>query len=161
MTTASPRNETWQSWSRRLADELRALSDGGWLTLSIQPARDAPPTDVPTRGWRRLRRRAGRMPPGRLPAPSEAFVQVRLLEGRLALECIADTQFEGVSDLTDAQQRRLVDLGWEQDGREPSFSRTFEPVEHYAEQAAGLLTATVRDVLGAPAPDAVELRRPC
>ncbi|HET7398830.1 MAG TPA: hypothetical protein VFJ94_09950 [Intrasporangium sp.] len=161
MTTPGALDETWESWTRRVADELRELRHGGWLTLSVRPERPtAPRADVTPRGWRRLLGRAGRRSRARVTVPAEAFVQARHLEGRLALECIGDTEFEGLTDLTADQQRRLVDAGWEQDGHEPSFSRAFEPVDRSAERAAELLTVTLRDVLGAPAPEAVEVRRP-
>ena len=37
-----------------------------------------------------------------------------VVEGVLALECISDTEFEGLSDLSTEQEQALVGLGWEQ-----------------------------------------------
>jgi hypothetical protein len=73
----------------------------------------------------------------------------------LALECIADTQFEGLTDLTSDQQAALADLGWEREGRDPEFSRTFTD----GAAAARLVHASLTEVLGAATPADVDIRR--
>jgi len=82
-------------------------------------------------------------------------VQARRLEGVLALECIGDTQFEGLTDLTSDQQAALADLGWEREGDEPEFSRALDG----AAEAAGLLRASLAGVLGAATAADVDIRR--
>ncbi len=85
------------------------------------------------------------------------FVQARVLEGVLALEMIGDTEFEGLTDLTGAQQSALVEAGWEQEGADPTFSRTFAVGD--AGAAAALLAVTLHGVLRIDDPASVELRR--
>lgn len=87
---------------------------------------------------------------------TEVLLQASLLEGVLALECISDTEFEGLSDLTPAHQHQLGELGWEQDGSDPTFSTTFAPSE--ANTAADLLARTLREVLGAQRPSQIDTR---
>lgn len=149
--------ESWESWVGRIAADLAALTVGGFATYAAGATAvsccDSPP---PTRGWWR-RRRASRMPAasGPLP-PSEVLLQAQVLEGVLALECIGDTEFEGLSHLSTGQQRRLVELGWDQDGRDPTFSQTYSLEESGA--AADLLARSLREVLGAARPSQVETR---
>ncbi len=125
---------TWNAWVQRISGDLTALSDGDWLTFTL--GADSAPVGA---------------------SVADVLVQARPLEGVLALECIADTEFEGLTDLTPAQQSALVALGWEQDGDDPDFERTFAPDDTTA--AAELVAATLRDVLGAGTPDQVDVRR--
>lgn len=118
----------WDDWIARLTGEFAALAEGDWLTFTV---------------------------PG---ADTDTFIQVRLLEGVIALECIADTEFEGVSDLSRTEQEGLTALGWEPGGDEPDLNRTLPADEPAA--AAGLVAATFRDVLGVGSPDQVDVRRP-
>ncbi|MEO6997272.1 MAG: hypothetical protein ABI112_04245 [Terracoccus sp.] len=90
------------------------------------------------------------------PPVSEVLLQARVLEGVLALECIADTEFEGLTDLSTEQQSRLVALGWEQDGLDPTFSKTY--VLGNSGAAADLLARSLREVLGADRPSQVDTR---
>ncbi|HET7800241.1 MAG TPA: hypothetical protein VFL38_07455, partial [Humibacillus xanthopallidus] len=55
----------------------------------------------------------------------------------------------------------LVALGWEQQGREPAFERTYalDVAEPAATEAASLLRRSLDEVLGAPSPADVVLRR--
>lgn len=156
MTPDHP-EESWESWVVRIAADLAALAEGGFATYAAQPAVDAG-RDRPApagRGWRR--RRGSRMPPAsEKPPTSEVLLQAQVLEGVLALECIGDTEFEGLSDLSTGQRRRLVELGWEQDGLEPTFSQTYSLEESGA--AADLLARSLREVLGATRPSQVETR---
>jgi hypothetical protein len=85
----------------------------------------------------------------------DVFVQARRLGSVIALECIADTEFEGLTDLTGEQQQALLALGWQVDD-EPDLSRTF-PVGDLA--AAQLLRASLEGVLGAGSPAEVDVRR--
>ena len=85
----------------------------------------------------------------------DVFVQARRLEGVLALECIGDTEFEGLTDLTREAQEALEGLGWTRDGDEPEFSRAFDR----AAEAAELLRASLAQVLGAVTPADVDIRR--
>ncbi|MEO7130654.1 MAG: hypothetical protein ABIZ07_04690 [Dermatophilaceae bacterium] len=154
-------DESWESWSARLAGDLGALTEGGWLTATthLTPAPAAPestPERTP-RTWRRLLGRASAETPEPECSVPEAFLQARLLEGVLALECIADTEFAGLSDLSDEQVARLVGLGWEQDGDQPDLSQTFAPTDSAG--AAALLADSLREVLGAKTPSDVDLRR--
>ncbi|GAB3068956.1 TY-Chap domain-containing protein [Monashia sp. NPDC004114] len=125
---------TWNAWVQRISGDLAALSGGDWLTFTV---------------------RADSAPVG--ASVADVLVQARPLEGVLALECIADTEFEGLTDLTAAQQSALVELGWEQDGDDPDYERTFAPED--TTSAAQLVAATLRDVLGAGTPDEVDVRR--
>lgn len=150
--------ESWGPWVGRVAADLATLADGGFATYAAEAAAssccDGP---APTRGWWRRRRRASRMPPAfENPPTSEVLLQAQVLEGVLALECIGDTEFEGLSDLSSEQQRRLIELGWEQDGLEPTFSQTYSLEESRA--AADLLARSLREVLGAARPGQVETR---
>jgi hypothetical protein len=74
---------------------------------------------------------------------ADVFLQARRVGGVLAVECISDTEFEGLSDLTREQEQALVALGWGQDGHEPAFHRT------YAHDSSGVegtdVTASRRD----------------
>jgi hypothetical protein len=125
---------TWDEWVQQISSALSALEGGDWLTFTV---------------------RADSAPVG--ASVADVLVQARPLEGVLALECIADTEFEGLTDLTAAQQSALVELGWEQDADDPDYERTFVPDE--AVPAAELVAATLRDVLGAGTPDEVDVRR--
>lgn len=159
--------ESWTSWTGRVAADLAALTDGGFATYAAHPVSRADgDRDVPAdtrKGWRRRRRQTADR---RLPTPggsaaseplgSEVLLQARVLEGVLALECIGDTEFEGLSDLTDEQQDRLVALGWEQDGPDPTFSQTFTLEQSRA--AAELVGRSLREVLGANRPSQVDTR---
>jgi hypothetical protein len=98
----------------------------------------------------------------------DVFLQARLLEGVLALECIGDTEFEGLSDLSTEQEQALVALGWEQQGRQPAFERTYaidgeDPAagtsSETTTEAARLLRQSLERVLGAVSPADVVLRR--
>lgn len=126
--TAPEREVGWSDWIAELTSEFAKLAEGDWLTFTV---------------------------PG---ADTGAFVQVRLLQDVIALECIADTEFEGQSDLSSEQQEALARLGWQPDGQEPDFNRTF-PADQSA-AAAELVGASFRDVLGAGLPDQVDIRRP-
>lgn len=160
-------NESWDRWSARLADSLGELTEHGWLTATTHAPTATAATAASSatevgrertpRTWRRLLGRGSAATPEPEGVVPEAFLQARLLQGLIALECIADTEFEGLSDLTDDQVRRLVALGWERADDRPDLSSTFERSETSA--AAGLLTASLRDVLGAAAPTDVDLRR--
>ena len=85
----------------------------------------------------------------------DVFVQARRLEGVLALECIGDTEFEGLTDLTREAQEALEGLGWTRDGDGAEFSRAFDR----AAEAAELLRASLAQVLGAATPADVDIRR--
>jgi hypothetical protein len=87
----------------------------------------------------------------------DVFLQARPVEGMLALECIGDAEFEGITDLTAHQQEALVTLGWERDGDDPHFNATFGVSE--TADAADLLAASLRGVLGADSPARVDVRR--
>jgi hypothetical protein len=154
-----PLEETWEAWTARVSADLAALGEDDWLTFTVHVPSQASSTyaaeHVP-RGWRRGHR------PARHPAVPDVFVQARVLEGVLALECIGDTEFEGLTDLTRDAQEALVGLGWVRDGDEPEFSRAFgdDGVHDVAAPtAAALLVATLAGVLGARSPAEVEVRR--
>lgn len=155
--------ESWPSWQQRIGAELAALADSGFVTLAATPGEPSEADDSsnpPRQGWRRrLTRGRGSALTGSTASASattEVLLQARVLDGVLALECIGDTEFEGLSELTSAQQRQLVDLGWEQDGNDPTFSTTFALVE--ADTAAVLLERSLREVLGAQRPSQVDTR---
>ncbi|KRF35762.1 hypothetical protein [Terrabacter sp. Soil810] len=148
-----PLEESWESWTTRIAADLAALTEDDWLTFTVHVSSQAASTYAAERAPRG-RRRGGARParPARVP---DVFVQARRLEGVLALECIGDTQFEGLTDLTSDQQAALADLGWEREGDEPEFSRALDS----AAEAAGLLRASLAGVLGAATPADVDIRR--
>lgn len=152
--TAGPLDETWAAWTARIAADIAALIEDDWLTFAVRVPSQASSTYAAERAPRWRRGRARPAPPTRVP---DVFCQVRRLEGVLALECIGDTEFEGLTDLTAAQQSALAHLGWERDGAEPEFSRTFAADESGA--AAGLLRASLEGVLGAASPGDVDVRR--
>lgn len=157
MTTPEHADESWSSWQERLSDDLGRLAPGDWITLTTGARTPAPPA-TPTRPRSKWRRSRAADPETR-PAPPDVFLQARLLEDRLALECIGDTEWEGLTDLTAGQQRALVELGWEQDGAEPTFSITYDPADEPWREAAALLADSLRDVLGAASPSDLDLRR--
>src|SRR5205085_10414484 len=95
-----------------------------WLTFTVHVASRASSSYAAERAPRSWRRGGARpAPQARVP---DVFVQARRLESVLALECIGDTEFEGLTDLTSEAQEALVGLGWTRDGDEPEFSRAFE-----------------------------------
>lgn len=156
--------ESWEAWVGRVASELAALADEGFATYAARP-NTRPHDGTDTTATIRKRWRLGRpfrMPStsgpstASAPATAEVLLQVRLLEGWLALECIGDTEFEGLSDLSAAQQSQLVALGWEQDAQDPTFSKTYSRGESGA--AAGLIARSLREVLGADRPSQVDTR---
>jgi hypothetical protein len=163
--------ETWDQWTVRVAAQLGGLAEGEWLTITAGSDRTAggsapapgprggsPPyaADAPVRRRRWSRRRAsgGDSAAAREPVV-DVFLQARLVGGVLALECIGDTEFEGVTDLSRDEQAALAALGWERQGRQPEFSRTFTD----GAAAAGLVHASLTEVLGASTPADVDLRR--
>jgi len=149
----APLEETWESWTSRVAADLAALADDDWLTFTVHVASRASSTYAAERAPRSWRRGGARpAPQARVP---DVFVQARRLEGVLALECIGDTEFEGLTDLTREAQEALVGLGWRREGDEPEFSRAFES----AAEAAELLRASLAQVLGAATPADVDIRR--
>lgn len=160
MTEAPHPDDSWESFSSRLAADLRELTDDSWITLATctapRPA-ESSASARPSRTWRRLLGRDSSAAPDPVGDVPEAFLQVRLLAGLIALECIADTEFEGLSDLSEDQVRQLVELGWELVDDGPDLSRTFAP--EGTTEAAALLAATLRDILGAASPTDVDLRR--
>ncbi|GAA2149377.1 hypothetical protein FHX52_2674 [Humibacillus xanthopallidus] len=189
--------ETWDQWTARIADELTDLTEGEWLTITAAPDGSAGRSPgaaesqgsprpyaagAPVRERRWPLRRSGSTAPGAEPRPvADVFLQARLVEGVLALECISDTEFEGLSDLSTEQEQALVALGWEQQGREPAFERTYalegaepaveEPADETtaeattdaanqaATEAASLLRRSLDQVLGALSPADIVLRR--
>ena len=129
--------ESWAQWTSRVAAELAGLTEGEWLTLTAAQGVGGGVTRAPDdtmpyaagsaereRRWSLRRRRTAGQGGGSSAMP-DVFVQARLLEGVLALECISDTEFEGLSDLTSEQEQALVALGWEQERHGPAFHRTF------------------------------------
>ena len=148
-------DETWEAWTARVARELAHLGPDGWLTFVVHVE-----SAVAVEGRRREARRGWRRafaPPAPPPPVPDVFLQARPVEGLLALECIGDAEFEGVTDLTARQLDTLVALGWEREGDDPSFGATFDLAE--AADAADLLAASLRGVLGAESPSRVDLRR--
>ena len=80
--------ETWEVWSARVARELEQLGPDGWVTFVVHvesTAAVAARRREARRGWRR----AFAPPPPPPPVP-DVFLQVRPIEGLLALECIGD-----------------------------------------------------------------------
>jgi hypothetical protein len=147
-------DETWETWNTRIARELAQLSEDGWMTFVVHVDSGvavAQEVAKARKGWRRAL-----APPPHPPVVPDVFMQARRLEGLLALECIGDAEFEGLTDLTDHQQETLLTLGWEREGADPDFSATFEMTE--AEDAADLLAASLRGVLGAATPSRVDVR---
>lgn len=142
--------ETWDAWARRVAADLAALPDGGFETFAVHV--DATP-QAPDASRRRRRRRAAGGAAGPVP---DVFLQARRLEGLLALECIGDPEFEGVSTLGPDVVDALVGLGWERSDESSDLTRILQP--DASAEAASLLAASLRDVLGAPAPSAVDRR---
>jgi len=129
-----PLDETWDAWTSRVATDLAALDDDDWVTFTVHVQSQASSTYAAERAREGTRGR---------------------LEGLLALECIGDTEFEGLTDLTRDQQAALTALGWGREGDEPEFSRAFDS----ATDAAGLLRASLARVLGASTPADVDIRR--
>ena len=174
--------ESWEQWASRVAAELADLADGEWLTVTAAPGSapgslgspegSGPSAAEPAERARRwsLRRGSPRTSDAR-DAMADVFIQARRLDGVLALECISDTEFEGLSDLSAEQEQALLALGWGQDGHEPSFHRTYaheSPGDEgsdttgdpgAATAAARLMRDSLEQVLGAPSPDSVVLRR--
>ena len=148
-------DETWEAWTARVARELDQLDQNGWVTFVVHVESGAAVAErsrAARRGWRR----AFAAPPAP-PFVPDVFLQARPIEGLLALECIGDAEFEGVTDLTARQLETLATLGWEREGDDPRFCATFEVSE--AADAADLLAASLRGVLGAESPSRVDLRR--
>jgi hypothetical protein len=141
--------EPWDAWTRRVAADLAGLPEGGFETFTVHVDATTTPPGAPRR---RRRRRAASSPP---PAP-DVFLQVRRLEGVLALECIGDPEFEGISTLSSDAVAALVSLGWERDDSSPDLMRVLPP--EAVDEAAALLASSLRDVLGATAPSAVDRR---
>ncbi|NUR80944.1 MAG: hypothetical protein HOQ21_10925 [Dermatophilaceae bacterium] len=154
-----PLDETWEAWTARVAADLAALADDEWVTLTVHVQSRASRTYAAEQdrahatghGWRRVFSH----PPTRPAAVPDVFVQARRLGDVVALECIADTEFEGLTDLTHAQHRALIELGWQAD-EFPDLSRTFAADEAAAVQ---LLRASLEGVLGAGSPSDVDVRR--
>ena len=164
--------ESWEQWTARVADELADLAEGEWLTVTAAGAavsgqpHSSDGTEPPvaasgerSRRWS-LRRGTSRPAGDRHDSASDVFLQARRLGAVLALECISDTEFEGLSDLSAPQQQALVALGWEPDEAGPSLLRTY-PLgsADTASEAASLLSDSLRRVLGHPSPDDLVLRR--
>jgi hypothetical protein len=141
--------ESWDQWTSRVAAELAGLAEGDWLTLTVAQGGVAGPTGGAgaaddtfpyaagsaerERRWSMRRRRSSGQAGG--DTVPDVFLQARLLEGVLALECISDTEFEGLSDLTPEQEDALVALGWTQDDNAPAFHRTY-PDDSWAHPGA-------------------------
>ena len=176
--------ESWEQWTSRIAGELTDLTEGEWLTITPASGGSAggstgasgspgspPPyaAGAPARERRWTLRRSASTASNAAPQPVvDVFLQARLLEGVLALECIGDTEFEGLSDLSTEQEQALVALGWEQQGRQPAFERTYaidgeDPAagtsSETTTEAARLLRQSLERVLGAVSPADVVLRR--
>jgi hypothetical protein len=147
-------DESWEAWTQRISAELAGLGDSDWLTFTVHVDSTASTAYAAEQATRKRRRPFGSGSGGQTP---DVFVQARLLEGVLAVECIADTEFEGLTDLSSDQQAALVSLGWEQDGDDPDYARTFSPDD--SDAAADLVGQTLREVLGAASPSRVDLRR--
>ncbi|GAA6525360.1 hypothetical protein [Intrasporangium sp. DVR] len=150
--------ESWDSWTARTASLLAQLGPDDWVTFVVHvdsAATVAERRAQARKGWRR----ALAPPPSPPPVP-DVFVQARRVEALLVLECIADAEFEGITDLTPRQLDTLVTLGWERTGDDPDFGATFDPSEAAdAADAAELLAASLRGVLGADSPSRVDVRR--
>ncbi|MGO4599811.1 hypothetical protein [Terrabacter sp. 2RAF25] len=151
-----PLDETWDAWTARVAADLAALTDDEWVTFTVHVQSRASSTYAAERAPSRHRRwRPNTTPHGEPTHVPDVFVQARRLGGLVALECIADTEFEGLTDLTREQQRSLLELGWAADD-EPDLSRTFDVGDS---AAARLLRASLEGVLGARSPAEVDVRR--
>jgi hypothetical protein len=150
MATPVGPDAEWEEWQARVRDELSDLGAGEAVTVTIRPQAPA----ISKQGPRWRPRRAAKS----ATASPEVFIQARIVAGQLAVECIGDTEWEGVTTLTAAQQQDLAALGWERDGADPTLSRTYEEAAPGAE-AAALLVTSLRGVLGAASPTDVELRR--
>ena len=149
--------ESWEQWASRVTAELAGLADGEWLTVTAAPsaasgAQGTPEGPVPSvpyarepaeraRRWS-LRRGSPATSSAARDTMADVFLQARRVGGVLALECISDTEFEGLSDLSRQQEQALLALGWGQDGHEPAFHRT------YAHESPGV---DGPDVTGSPA----------
>jgi len=147
-------DESWAAWTHRIAGELAALGAGDWLTFTVHvesTASAAYAAQQAPKKWRHPFSQSASTSPS-----ADVFVQARLLEGVIAVECIADTEFEGLTELTAGQQAALRSLGWD-DGDEPDYARTFAPED--AEAAADLIAHTLSDVLRAENPSRVDVRR--
>lgn len=154
-------DETWDAWAARIAADLEALSDDDWLTFTVHVQSQASSTYAAGRAPHGRRRGGAR--PARQARVPDVFVQARRIEGVLALECIGDTEFEGLTDLTDEAQDALIGLGWVRDRHEPEFSSTFADADGHgddaARAAADLLKVTLSRVLAAETPADVDVRR--
>jgi hypothetical protein len=181
--TAGPAAESWEQWTSRVAAELGDLTEGDWLTVTAVPDASTGAVETtggsssyavstPERERRWSLRRGSSAPSAQRSRVADVFLQARLLEGVLALECISDTEFEGLSDLSPEQEQALVALGWERDRHGPDFHRTYalgtghgegspSPAarEGAATEAARFLRQSLEQVLGAVAPGDVTLRR--
>ena len=82
----------------------------GWLTFVVH-VESAVAVEERRREARKGWRRAF-APPAPPPPVPDVFLQARPVEGLLALECIGDAEFEGVTDLTTRQLDTLVALGY-------------------------------------------------
>jgi hypothetical protein len=146
--------ESWEGWTRRVATDLAALAEGGWETFAVHAdvggARDEGPATARSSGLFRRRHR------GESVSAADVFVQASRLEGVLVLECVADPEFEGLTALATHDVEALTALGWETVADEADLGRVLGP--DAAEEAAALVAATLRDVLGATAPSAVDRR---
>ena len=155
--------ESWPGWTTRIAADLDALGEGDWLTFVVRASAPSPSPYAAAPAPRRWRRRGDRaVTPTRVP---DVLVQARVIEGVLALECITDTEFEGLSDLTREDESALTALGWVRDRGGSELSRVFgSPTEGAGHgpgpgrEAAELLCSSLGDVLGAGSPDDVDLR---
>ena len=150
---SDPLEETWESWTARIGADLDVLAEDDWMTFTVHvPSRasveHADPR--PRRGWRR-----GAARPGDRARVPDVLVQASRVGGVVALECIGDTEFEGLTDLTRDEQSTLAGLGWEREGPEPEFGRTFTD----GADAARLVHASLTVVLGASSPADVDIRR--
>ncbi len=153
MTGAAVPEESWEGWTRRVAADLSDLAEGGWLTFAVHAdAGAAAPEPTATKRPGLFRRRAR----PESSSTADVFVQASRLEGVLALECIADPEFEGLSALSSSEAEALQALGWESVDDEADLTRVLAP--DAVDEAASLVTATLRDVLRAPAPSAVDRR---
>ncbi|MEO7446946.1 MAG: hypothetical protein ABI336_01625 [Humibacillus sp.] len=155
--------ESWTGWTTRIAADLNALDEGDWLTFVVRASAPSPSPYAAAPAPRRWRRRGDRtIAPTRVP---DVLMQARVIEGVLALECISDTEFEGLSDLTREDESALTALGWVRDGGGSELSRVFGGLTGGAgrgpgsgREAAELLRSSLGDVLGARTPDDVDLR---
>ena len=160
MSPTPPLSESWEDWARHLAGILADLPEGDWVTVTPRVVSSAAAPDGAhdaTSARRRRRRSRSRSRTART-AHADVFVQARPLEGVIALECVGDTEFEGLSDLSTPQLEALVELGWQRYEQEPDLVATFAPEQSAA--AADLVTRTLRDVVGVVRASDVDIRRP-